>query len=552
MSARAALIPSRGPPLVDASRDHARYRVIAGLNTRAQCHTLLLQSRRGIDGGLLPEAQALRGGSMTERDALLLAYGEASDALEMPAVRFLARRKHAAFVVAVFRTAFGADASSVQTNVLHLLVEQAQGELGADGLDVPPGSGREVCRGWMRDEWLRRVSADDDADVYVKTAHAEDALTMIERNMRERPQLSESTIATVLHAARQCAIDANPDAQARISRLDEQIAALQAERNRLADGGEIEMPSDARMLERLANLNRLLADLPADFLAAAEAVDEIHRELADAFRADDRPASAVIRDYLDRVDALGDDARAAAFIGASELFRNDAARQGLRDDLDVFLSHPFTRQARPDQLARARGAVLLLQAGVDQVLARRRRASQTLRTRIQQRTDHDGEIRSLLDGIQDRLIELGRSGGRWHSPSDVLPIEASIGHLPTRFHDPNDHKPPPPLYDPDRDEHEGAGLSFELLRRYGGPNYWALHDAIAARLAEDGIVSVAEVFAELDLEMRRPVDLLGLLHLAGAEAPAGELMTHRTVRPDGVEVTLRTTDLLITHLESQP
>ena len=313
---------------------------------------------------------------MTTRDALLLSYGEAASALEAPAVRFLAR-KQAAFLVAVFRTAFGSDVSQVQTHVLHLWVEQAQAELAAEGLEVPTGSGRDVCRGWMRDQWLRRLTSSDDAEVYVKTAHAEDALTTIERNVRERPQLSESTIATVLHAARRCAMDANPDAQVRLARLDEQIAALQAERDRVADGGEIEVASDARMLERLANLSRLLADLPADFLAAAEAIDDIHRELADAFRADDRPASTVIREYLNRLEALGEDARAAAFVGASELFRNDVARQGLRDDLDVFLSHPFTRHAPPELLARARGAVVLLQSGVDQVLARRRRASET-------------------------------------------------------------------------------------------------------------------------------------------------------------------------------
>lgn len=488
---------------------------------------------------------------MTTRDALLLSYGEAASALEAPAVRFLAR-KQAAFLVAVFRTAFGSDVSQVQTHVLHLWVEQAQAELAADGLEVPTGSGRDVCRGWMRDQWLRRLTSSDDAEVYVKTAHAEDALTTIERNVRERPQLSESTIATVLHAARRCAMDANPDAQVRLARLDEQIAALQAERDRVADGGEIEVASDARMLERLANLSRLLADLPADFLAAAEAIDDIHRELADAFRADDRPASTVIREYLNRLEALGEDARAAAFVGASELFRNDVARQGLRDDLDVFLSHPFTRHARPELLARARGAVVLLQSGVDQVLARRRRASETLRARIEQRTDRDGEVRALLDDIRDRLIEIGRRGHRWSSPPGVLPTEVEVGHLPTRFHDPSDHSPPPPLHDPEFDDHEGHGPTFDELRRYGGPRYRALHDAIAERLADHGIVSVAEVFADLDPEMRRPVDLVGLLQLAGAEAPAGGQMTHPTVRPDGSEVRLSTADLLITHLENQP
>lgn len=61
--------------------------------------------------------------SVTTRDALLLAHGEAANALEMPAVRFLGRRKQAPFVIAVFRTAFGPEVSQIHTPVLHLLVE---------------------------------------------------------------------------------------------------------------------------------------------------------------------------------------------------------------------------------------------------------------------------------------------------------------------------------------------------------------------------------------------------------------------------------------------
>ena len=74
---------------------------------------------------------------MTTRDALLLAHREAANALDMPAVRFLGRRKQAPFVIAVFRTAFGPEVSQIHTHVLHLLVEQALDELGAEGLDVP-------------------------------------------------------------------------------------------------------------------------------------------------------------------------------------------------------------------------------------------------------------------------------------------------------------------------------------------------------------------------------------------------------------------------------
>jgi len=489
-------------------------------------------------------------GSVTTRDALLLAHADAIAALDAPAVRFLARSKHSAFVVAVFRSAFAADTAQVPTHVLHERVEQAQGELAAEGVDVPAGTGREVCRGWLRDRWLRRIASINDAEVYVKTTHAESALTMIERNGRARPQLSESSIATILHAAEQCAIDANADAEARISRLDQQIAALTVERDRIVGGGGVEVASDARMLERLANLERLLVDLPADFLAAAEAVDEIHRDLADAFRSDDRAAAAVIGDYLTRLDALAADSRAAAFIGASELFRDDTARQHLSDDIETFLTHPFTRLADPEGLTRARNAVFTLQAGLNQVLQRRRRASDTLRARIQQRTDHDGEVRGLLNGIRDALIGVGRSGRRFHSPPGLLPTEVTVGHLSTRFHDPDDHLPPPPLHDADADPDDGSDLSFEELRRYGGPAYAALHEAVAARLAARGAVALAEVFADLDPDLRRPVDLLGLLQLAGTDAPsAGELMPHPAVRPDGSEVVLVAADLLITSLE---
>ncbi len=48
---------------------------------------------------------------------------------------------------------------------------------------------------------------------------------------------------------RRCANDANPDGNERIRRLDDQIPQLTAERDRIADGGEIDAASDDRMLE---------------------------------------------------------------------------------------------------------------------------------------------------------------------------------------------------------------------------------------------------------------------------------------------------------------
>ena len=70
----------------------------------------------------------------------------------------------------------------------------------------------------------------------------------------------------------------------------------------------------------------------------------------------------------------------------------------------------------------------------------------------------------------------------------------------------------------------------------GGPSLHRLQEEIDARLADGGPFSAAELFAELDDDLRRPVEVFGLLHLlvrmdATIDRDARELVT--TVRPDG-------------------
>jgi len=81
------------------------------------------------------------------------------DAFERPTLRLL-HKPQAALVLTVFRTAFGRDMSSVPADRLHTQVDVYLGELRQIGQDTPKGSGRDLCRKWMREQWLTRY--DDD------------------------------------------------------------------------------------------------------------------------------------------------------------------------------------------------------------------------------------------------------------------------------------------------------------------------------------------------------------------------------------------------------
>ena len=469
----------------------------------------------------------------------------------------LLHKQTAPYVIAMFRTAFSRDTRTVPAARLHDQVETYLAELRDSGIDPRvtglAGTGRELCRKWMRDQWLILDTDDDGTEVYTLTSHTQDALALVKDLTRERATLSEHRIATILAAVRRFNTDVNPDRAARVSILNTEIARLAAERNRLVDGGDLPPVSEDYLLEGFTEILSLIGDLPSDFARVEEAFIGLRSEVLTSFRNEARPGD-VIDGYLTKTDNLmAATAEGRAFEGAFTLLRDDDLLAQLREDLTALLEHPQSDGILIDNDRRdLRGTVALIRAGIEQVIAQRTRVTATLREYIVTHdTARDRELDDLLRNLDNELATwMQTAGPRAAVPLPLLPLRTDVAHLKQRFYDPLTEAPPPPLDDTAGGEPEPLALA--TLRSQGGPTIGALRDALHAAFDQylDGLdldadtaaaadVSLGDVFNRLDPELRRPVEVFGLLHLGANHDHVTRLdtahETYVTLRPDGTE-----------------
>ncbi|WP_084653656.1 DUF3375 domain-containing protein [Nocardioides insulae] len=463
-------------------------------------------------------------------------------AFDQPTLTLLHQRQ-AAVVITVFRQAFGRDNRPVPTARLHTLVEGYLAELrdtpGETPESIPSGSGRELCQRWMRGQWLVRSLDETDQEVYTLTWHAQQAVELVKSLARDRATLSQHRISTIVDTVRRFNADANPDPQARVDILDQEIARLAAERDRLLGGGDLPAPSEDYLDEGFTELLSLVAALPSDFARVEERFAQIRGEILAAFRAEDRPAGEVIDGYLARADEMMTTTpEGRAFEGAFTLLRDNELVGRLRADLAALLDHPGADRLLSDaDRAELRGTVRLVREGLDRVLSQRSRVTAALKEYI---VSHDGardrELEQTLRQIESELTAwMGSTGPRATVEVALLPARPGVEQLRERFHDPADDLPPERL----RTEPTAqSGPELGELLAQGGPTMpelaIRLGDALD-RARSGGTPSLGGLFDQLEDELRRPVEIFGLLQLATQRdlAPGDGEEEYRAVRPDG-------------------
>ncbi len=469
------------------------------------------------------------------------------EAFDKPTLRLL-DRKYSPLVLAVFRLSFSRDQRSVTAERLHSQVDTYLEELAAAGEDkLPPNAtGRSLCVSWMNDQWLFRTIGDSGAEEYSLTSHAIEAIDLIAALSRERTLISESRINTILDAVRRWATEANPDRQSRIDRLDAQIAQLTTERDRLTGGGELAAASEDRMLDGYVDLIDLIGQLPSDFKRVEESVLAMHRQIIADFRSEDRPIADVVDEYLHKTDELTTlTAEGRAFEGAFSLLRDDALLLDLKKDLQAILDHPFATALTPAEQREFRSTVTILRRGIDDVLGQRARLSTTLRDHIVNHNSvRDRELDLTLRQINQQLATwMETAGPRATVPVSLIPAQIEVEHLRERFWDPDNDILPPALEDVS--DQAPAGLDLAAIRQQGGPALAQLRrELIDAGEAGDA-ANLSDVFNALPDELRRPVEVLGLLHLlADTDRVTADLVLSgppfdrfHTLRPDGTRRT---------------
>jgi hypothetical protein len=474
-------------------------------------------------------------------------------AFEQPTLTLLHQRT-VPTIIAIFRSSFGRDTRSIPTARLHEQVDTYLNELRLAGTeDIPAGSGRDLCMRWMRGQWLVRDTEDDGTEVYALTSHAQDALTLVKGLTRERAALSEHRIATIVAAARRFNAEVNPDRAARVTILNAEIAKLTQDRDRLIEGGDLPQISAEYMLEGYSELLQLVAGLPSDFARVEEAFASLRAQILATFRAEDRTAGEVIDDYLQRVDDLTTATpEGRAFEGAFALLRDEELLLQLREDLTALLSHPLADDILIDTDRRdLRGTVAIIRAGIEDVLAVRNRVTATLREYILTHDiTRDRELDSTLRQLDAELATWMRTAGpRANVDLPLLPARVDVSHLRERFHDPHTETAPSPLAEPNGNHPARISLAELLLQ--GGPSLESLRRILSDVLHRaDALTTLGEVFDSLDPELRRPVEIFGLLHLAANADNLrrdSETEVYATLRPDG-----SSRDLAVPRLTPRP
>ncbi len=477
----------------------------------------------------------------------------AGDALARPTLRLL-DGKWGSFRVAVLRSAFSRDQRSIQVDALHAQVDTYLGEMLGEGIEVPASeSGRALCNTWVKNQWLYRDNAPDGSLVYSLTSSSLEALDLIQNLSRDRALVSESRLTMILDTVRRWATEASADPQDRVDRLNAQIRELEVERDRIAGGGAVAAASEHRMLDGYANLMDLIGQLPSDFKRVEESMLDMHRQILRDLRDEERMVGEVLDEYLESQDRLlRTTPEGRAFDGAFELLRDAELMNELRENIQVLLGHPAAEALDGRDVTELRGTVTVIRQGTRDVLDQRHRLSKTLKEHIVNNDPlAERELERVLRGIQRELMTwMETAGPRSMVDVDLLPPVAKIGHLREKMYDPAAAAPPPPLRPADDDV--PTPPSVEELRAVGGPSLEQMRAALIDALTEFGVATAAQVFNALPTDLRRPVEILGLLHiLSGLDDSSiahGTTEEFRAIRPDGHHRTfLAPTALLSSH-----
>lgn len=458
------------------------------------------------------------------------------------------RGEWAAFTLSVFRTCFSSDQKQIECERLHIRVDGIRRDFEDADRPAPSRSGREQCRLWREQRWLVRVPGDGDEQFYELTSSALEALSLLDSLSADRPLISESRIKTIMDRIRVCALKASDDPSERVRMLEDEIdrltyelAKTEAERDRIRDGGPVISVDNQQMREEYDNVTALLAQLPRDFQRIEESLSTLRREIIAEFQAETRSKGEILSSYLTRTESLLlETTEGKAFDGALSVLQNDRAINDLNEQLAAIVSHPFASELSGPARRAFLNAADLLRAGTRDVQSQHRRSTAMLKEHLRSADAiHERELR-------ETLMHLGQEITTWMRSArpradrvllDAIPQDLQLDYLKDNFHDPRDDRPAPPLSEPGE---APEPLSLQEILAQGGPRLEDVRAALTVLLAAGHGGSLTGAFNQLHEELRRPVEVFGLLHIASQASLTFDQTVElaETVRPDGSRIVL--------------
>ncbi len=446
-------------------------------------------------------------------------YHKLRDAYESDGWKLL-RSPHSRATVALLNACFPDRSKPVGCDVLHARVQAMLESMREKGLgaEAPAGDGRTVCsEHWMGDMRLvEKFALDDGTTQYRLRSSTIAALDAVRRMGTRDIVISSPRMELIVEQINKLAALVSNDADEKRRILVERRDAAQRALDEFDENGGAKEASPDEVEARLMSVVDLLDQVPQDMRQIEEELKLEQEELVKEFRRDERPHGEIIKYYLDKSEILfnGTDG-GKLYNGALEMFSNDGfdakMHRAVRRIASTWLLTNSSIRERYDirkawdTVSEGMSGISVMRAGCSRAIANAVGSYDMARYRMMTKT---------LKELESRMWERATlRRGAEKAPSlmpDMLP-PTKINALQRKLRGPANHVPPPPL---EQGPQRETKVDIRELRRYGGPLTKDVVHAFEKALAPGEEALAAQLFAGLPAELRREVEVLGLISYA--------------------------------------
>ncbi len=339
----------------------------------------------------------------------------------------LLRGTSARWVLPLFSEHLEFAAGPVTAEWFHARVAEARATHPEWAGDVSPA---EHCKNWVDNRWLVRTrTRDGDTAIWYRlSSHSLRALRIVRELVRSESGVSEARLGSISDAVRKLADMADPSPEARVRRLDAQIAELTRHRDDVA-AGRVRGATAEETRRQLGEVLRLTESLPEDFRQLGAMVEQRHREVARRASVENFGKGEIVEAWLRENDLLDQTPEGRAYRGFAQALSTRAVEQ-LRSDIGDVLRHDLAAgQMNPAERAGLEGLVSALLAEEHVVQENYLRWTASLRRYLTRSVS--GRQQRLL-ALAEEALEAGMEWARVETVASPMPDVLGIGPLALR------------------------------------------------------------------------------------------------------------------------
>ncbi|CEA06924.1 hypothetical protein BN1051_00228 [Arthrobacter saudimassiliensis] len=418
------------------------------------------------------------------------------------------------WVLALFREAFPRTRPRVPLEDFHDMTDTFLAALRREGVALREDwTGKNYADDWVARRFLARPRADG-RFVYELTESSVRFLSYLDGFTSDKTSLNSSRLATLLSRVENLAQESNPDPEARIAVLREEIARRE-EMIAALEAGDAPPPMDAdAALEAAGDILDLAASLPADFKRMRDGLEKMLHALRQEMVESNAAKGLTMGEILEADRKLRSTSEGRTYEGFTA-FLNDADQQArFRQAISEVLERDFADRMSPEDRQALYRLISDMRAQAAEIHRIYGRLSESMHTYVQSDEYRESvQLRQLIRAAETAIHKAPRGRRR----AAVVPAPKLYGSAfeslgMVRLFDPADHRAPGRLPEPpsftETDIHRAARTPRADRKVLGA--------AVRKAAARRGRATVAEVFAELPAEHRHLNSIRALLAQAAA------------------------------------